>query len=175
MVCCLAEKVRELKATVAVLRSSNSTTTKAQVGATSNMLLAAPQENNSDKSWHTVTRKYKQGDKGRVDNSKKRGNGLGVQTAYICDASALNVAATLEQPTRKHRGPQWLNMNGLKLQKQTQSESTADQVRPKGPSDEVPVVRHVWVTMRDCSSRTVLTVLQRLSTVAEKVEVRHKF
>ncbi len=50
---------------------------------------------------------------------------------------ALNVAATREQPTRKHRGPQWLNVNGLKPQKQTQSETTADQVKPKGPSELV--------------------------------------
>ena len=45
----------------------------------------------------------------------------------------------------------------------------------KHPSEEVPGVRRVWGTMRDCSSRAVLAVLQRLTTLAEKVEVRRKF
>jgi len=36
-------------------------------------------------------------------------------------------------------------------------------------------VRRVWGTMRGCSYRTVLSTLQRLTTVAEKVEVRRKF
>ena len=36
-------------------------------------------------------------------------------------------------------------------------------------------VRRIWGTMRGCSYRTVLSTLQRLTTVAEKVEVRRKF
>ena len=36
-------------------------------------------------------------------------------------------------------------------------------------------VRRVWGTMRGCSYRTVLSTLQRLTSVAENVEVRRKF
>ena len=36
-------------------------------------------------------------------------------------------------------------------------------------------MRRVWGTMRDCSSRAVLAVLQKLTTLAEKVEVCRKF
>lgn len=43
------------------------------------------------------------------------------------------------------------------------------------PCEEATGVRRIWGTMRSCSSKTVLTVLQRLSTVADKVEVRQKF
>ena len=112
---------------------------------------------------------------GRERNTKMRGNGSGVQSTSISDASALNVAAIHERPTRKHPGPRLLSVNSLKPQKQTQSEPTAGQVEPKCPSKEVPGVRRVWGTMRNCSNRTVLIVLQRLSTVSEKVEIRRKF
>ena len=43
------------------------------------------------------------------------------------------------------------------------------------PSEKVAGVRRIWGTMRGCSSKTVLTALQRLSTVADKVEVHRKF
>ena len=36
-------------------------------------------------------------------------------------------------------------------------------------------VRRVWGTIQGCSYRTVLSTLQRLTTVAENVEVRRKF
>ena len=36
-------------------------------------------------------------------------------------------------------------------------------------------MRHIWGTMRGCTSRTVLTALQKMSSTADKVEVRRKF
>ena len=55
-------------------------------------------------------------------------------------------------------------------------ETTVFQERQnKRPSEKVAGVRRIWGTLRGCSSKTVLTALQRLSTVADKVEVRRKF
>ena len=36
-------------------------------------------------------------------------------------------------------------------------------------------MRRIWGTVRGCTSRTIVTVLQKFSTVAEKVEVCRKF
>ena len=41
--------------------------------------------------------------------------------------------------------------------------------------DVVDGVRRIWGTMRGCSYRTVLSTLQRLTIVADKVEVCRKF
>ena len=39
---------------------------------------------------------------------------------------------------------------------------------------EISGVRCIWGTMKSCTSRTVLTTLQKLSSVSEKVQVRRK-
>ena len=41
--------------------------------------------------------------------------------------------------------------------------------------EKVEGVRRIWGTVRSCTSRTILTTLQKFSTVAERVEVRRKF
>ena len=173
----LKEEIKQLKGERLVQLSAKNSNSEASYQVCSEApfeSLPTPQENKSE-PWYNVTRKDKRDGKGRERNTKMRGNGSGVQSTSISGASALNVAAIHERPTRKHPGPRWLSVNSLKPQKQTQSEPTAGQVEPKCPSEEVPGVRRVWGTMRNCSNRTVLTVLQRLSTVSEKVEIRRKF
>lgn len=77
---------------------------------------------------------------------------------------------------RKHYEPRWLNVKDLNSQQHSKQDQYIPQ-RTVGdkPSEEIAGVRRIWGTMRGCSSRTVLTALQRLSTVANEVEVRRKF
>ena len=90
------------------------------------------------------------------------------------------------RPPKKNFEPRWLNVKDLNPQQHSkQSESIpqctiGDKTDPikastEQPSEKVAGVRRIWGTMRGCSSKTVLTALQRLSTVADKVEVRRKF
>ena len=41
--------------------------------------------------------------------------------------------------------------------------------------ETVEGVRRVWSTLRNCTYRTVLSTLRKLTSVGEKVEVRRKF
>jgi len=77
--------------------------------------------------------------------------------AQMCEQLLAQVLPMLQQPVSESTAA----LNGLAWMAWSISESTADKVKSKR-------VQRVWGTMRDCSSRTVLTVLQRLSTVAEK-------
>jgi len=54
-------------------------------------------------------------------------------------------------------------------------DTAADEVKPKHPCEKVTGVRCIWGTMRICASRSVLSVLQRPSSVAPNVEVHQKF
>jgi len=85
-----------------------------------------------------------------------------------------------KQSTRNHRDTQWLNVKDLMHSRPQQNsvnpgDTAADEVKPKHPCEEVTGVRRIWGTMRSCTSRSVLSVLQRLSSVAPNVEVRRKF
>ena len=74
---------------------------------------------------------------------------------------------------RSNQESKWLNAKDLQdpacpQQRTVESaNATSDKVKHKHPSEEVTGIQHVWGTMRGCSCRTVLTVLQRLTTVVE--------
>jgi len=144
--------------------------------------LSALQE--KDKPWQTVTGVRKRGQRGRKGD---RGAGPVMQATstttsnFQTGASSVQVGHTSsKQPTRNHRDPQWLNVKDMMHKRPQQNtvkpgDTAADEVKPKHPCEEVTGIRRIWGTMRSCASRSVLSVLQRLSSVAPNVEVHWKF
>lgn len=64
-------------------------------------------------------------------------------------------------------------MRGPCVNKDDESESTVTGKNPR--REEVDGVRRIWGTVRGCTTHTILMVLQKFSTVAEKVKVCRKF
>ena len=148
--------------------------------ATAGLALPTAQEN--DEPWQTVNSKKKQGRKRKKGKGKEQKDGLATQTTSIPIAGASNMEGARKSGfERSNRESKWLNAKDLQdpacpQQRTVESaNATPDKVKHKHPSEEVTGVRRVWGTMRGCSCRTVLTVLQRLTTVVESVEVRRKF
>jgi len=87
--------------------------------------------------------------------------------------------------SRRPREPRWVSVKSLgnaTHEKGTGGNTGDDSEYPtvgnsnvKQPCEEVEGVRRIWGTMRGCSSKTILTALQRLSTVSDEIEVRRKF
>ena len=90
---------------------------------------------------------------------------------------------TTPQNSCRRHSTQWLTIKNAPIQpKQPKTKSIG--ATSTGPSsatnkspacEEVSGVSRIWGTMRSCTSRTVLTTLQRLSKVSETFQVRRKF
>ena len=87
----------------------------------------------------------------------------------------------LKPSNQDHHKPHWLRVRDLASSQQSNQVSSqrlehkSGSVPGNSPEmEKVEGVRRIWGTVRDCTSRTILTVLQKFSTVAERVEVRRK-
>jgi len=120
-----------------------------------------------EQGWQKVKAKRRRGRK-----KNKREDEADVKTA-----TPLNQQAS--KPSKQSQSkPQWLHVKNLTPSQQPdqhRGQSTRFESRISPETVQVDGVRRVWGTLRGCSSKTVLMVLQRLSTVAEKVEVRRKY
>ena len=111
-------------------------------------------------------RPYYGGSKGKGNPGPKSGH-----STSDSDSSP----STSAQPSRKPAGErkqQWHSIKSLPARRPNKP--------PKAPASSenykpVDGVRRVWGTMRDSSCRTVLGTLQRLTSVAQSIEVRRKF
>jgi len=138
---------------------------------------SAPGSRGSTQEWVTVTGKGR-----REKGASRKGKEKATNSSSNPAPSTKQKRKTSEQ-TR--HSPRWLNVKSLttaQLPDQGQSSSAVQNLEsarePKSvppETEEVDGVRRVWGTMRGCSSGTILTTLQKLSTVAERVEVRRKF
>ena len=89
-----------------------------------------------------------------------------------------------EQTEPEKTKQRWHSVRALAVKRPNQRRAEGSHPNPNTSPDGhgtaenrqvVDGVRRVWGTMRGCSYRTVLSTLQRLTTVAENVEVRRKF
>ncbi len=164
MVCCLAEEVHELKAAVAVLQSSNSASTSARPreGATSNI------------QWSTV-----------VSRDKRPALHVHKQQVQVTGSEERPVKPDVAGNRQSEKKQRWHSVKTLPMasakhrKANVSSPKTQPCDRSTGPRQDirqvVDGVRRVWGTMRSCTPRTLLSTLQRVTTVAEHVEVRRKF
>ena len=117
---------------------------------------------------------------------RKRGFKEGKRKGDKFQQQPCSIDQTKAQNFRANRhSPRWLNVKSLTTAQQPDQGQSSSAVQnlesarePKSvppETEEVDGVRRVWGTMRGCSSGTILTTLQKLSTVAERVEVRRKF
>jgi len=99
------------------------------------------------------------------------------EDADVKTATPLNQQAS--KPSKQSQPkPQWLHVKNLTPSQQPdqhRGQSTCFESRISPETVQVDGVIRVWGTLRGCSSKTVLMLLQRLSTVAENVEVCHKY
>ena len=150
MVKALADEVRGLKATVAALQCSN----------------GKP----SSTTWTTVPTGGSKG-KGKLGGKV---NDPGPKSGHSTSDSDSS-PSTSPQPSRNPAGErkqQWHSIKSLPARRPNKP--------PKAPASSenykpVDGVRRVWGTMRDSSCQTVLGTLQRLTSVAQSIEVRRKF
>ncbi len=165
MVRCLAEEVHELKATVAVLQSSNSTFIRApdlerELPATCNGALLCLGTNAP--LFTCTSSRYKS-----LDLKK----GLLILTWQGIIKVRRSKGGIVLKPCLWHlqstARPMFSSPNTQPCDRSTGPRQDTRQV--------VDGVRRVWGTMRSCTPKTLLSTLQRVTTVAEHVEVRRKF
>ena len=117
--------------------------------------------------WSTVIRR-------RRANHQGQGQGIG---------EGATTGNTAPRNSRRRRSTQWLTIKNASIQPK-QPKTKSIRATSTGPStatnklpacEEVSGVRRIWGTMRSCTSRAVLTTLQRMSKLSEKFQVRRKF
>ena len=124
--------------------------------------------------WKTVTAK-RRGKQGQ--NGVNGGKGKDVRAG-----TPPTKQAEKKPPDQARRRPQWLHVTSVQQPSVQNKPHSASLLRKTEPSpenscvtEEVDGMRRIWGTMRSCTSRTVLTALQKMSSVTDKVEVRRKF
>ena len=162
MVRSLAEEVRELKATVTVLRSSPTTTSAVERAA-------------DDTRWSTVASR----DKRPPQHVRKQQ----VQVSEPGEGPHAGTAnPNLVGSRQSEKRQRWHSVQSLPAKhRKTQPTGPNSQPRERGTSPRhdtrrvIDGVRRVWGTMKSCTPKILLSTLQRVTTVAEHIEVRRKF
>ena len=117
--------------------------------------------------WSTVIRRRR---------ANHQGQGQGIR-------EGATTGNTAPRNSRHRRSTQWLTITNASIQPK-QPKTKSIRATSTGPStatnkspacEEVSGVRRIWGTMRSCTSRAVLTTLQRMSKLSEKFQVRRKF